>query len=206
MAFGQSNQPILGNYLDQFKNTGINELQWIMSMYPQMQGQLNNAWSMMANPELAIDRFSNRAFQTAARAGQGNANQARWNGLGTGSQMNFINQANQDASGQIGNYADFQYSPEGTMGRLQGLQSLLQPNMTNMFYDLSGKRWNDRAGKYGSKPKSPSMFGQLLGAGAQMAGMGMFGNPSSWFGGGGSQPTGWMGALGSGLGGLGWGK
>lgn len=175
-------KPTFGNTLDNsFKNQGISELEWIASMYPQFQGLLENAWSMMSNPELAIDRFSNRAFQTAARAGQGNANAARWNGLGSGSQMSFINQANQDASGQIGNFADYQYSPEGTMGRLQGLQGLLNPFMTNHFYDLSGKRQNLGSMIEANKPKKSTYWQDLIGSAAELAGGGAFGDPMKWF-------------------------
>lgn len=190
--FQQPKPKTLSSTLDDtFKGLGIQELQWLASMFPQYQSLLGQGFSQLGNPDAAIDRFRNQALQTASRIGKSNAISAGWQGLGSGSQASIMDRANQDAGAQIGNYAQYVYSPEWSLGQLGAAQQMLNPFFTNQFYDLSGKRYGNTMAQQQAKPKKNNFLGGLLNTGLQLAGGGMFGNPASWFGGGASAASKW---------------
>lgn len=128
-----------------------------------------------------IDAFRNNALQTAARAGQQGALGAKWQGLGSGSQESFMNNAFQNASNQVGSFAADQMSPEMAMRRFAGMQGLFNPMFMNQSQGFSAAR------KGAHTPPGGGFLGGLLQAGAQAYGGGMFGG----MGGGGQAGSGW---------------
>jgi len=179
MPIGAPKKPTFSSALNNYQQqVGIPQMNMLTGYGPMLlnaQQALMNSFGPGAD-QANLDSYRNFMLQTASRAGQSGANQARWGGLGSGSQESYINQANMSALNDIGKFWQYQNSPEYKMQQFQGLLGASQPFAADTYFNYRNQQSNATSNWKQAHPKKQGLFGQILGAAGQFAGMGGFGN------------------------------
>lgn len=148
------------------------EMGTISRLYPHLLGQIEQMFYQLG-PEgidAEVKAYRNSQYQNATQAGQTGANLARWSGLGSGSQEAAMLDSVQEGQNNASQMEMDARSPEGLLRRLSARASLLQPQVLPQSLQYT----QQLRGAQPPKPKSPGLFGQLLGIGGQLFGAGVF--------------------------------
>jgi hypothetical protein len=153
------------------------ESQFIANNLPGFMGARQYAfdWMNPANNQAVLQQFINQQNAMAAQMGQQSANQAAWQGLGSGAQQAGINSAMRQGLGAAGNFARMQLSPDFIAAQFNQLRGLMDPFQNRTEKELSALGKSNQATK--KSYTSQGGLGGILGGIGQLAGLyGQFGN------------------------------